>query len=347
MGMSVCLFFLYIPPKAALRNYRTARYVVAAAYLFYALCIYLEYGFFGGVSSLCLERPIILFIASFQAFLFTYTLITLIRLNYATLRRVLVELAVIVAMSVALFVEHLCYSRVVAEWASWGFFVFYVILLVRYVLMFNREYKRYESQMDNYYSDEEIRRLYWVKRSFYISLAVGVMALFYAVVPNEKVGLVFMLIVIVFYVSFGVRFINYVMQFQSIEAAITGVAEEPAGDEGQRACEELMQRIEVLMSRDKPYRKSDFSVADLAEGLDERPRAVSMAISSCRNVNFKTYINEFRVAEAKRLLDEDKHNRRTIDAIGSEAGFANRSSFYRVFKRSQGISPTDYRMAKG
>ncbi|MBR1551764.1 MAG: AraC family transcriptional regulator [Muribaculaceae bacterium] len=39
-----------------------------------------------------------------------------------------------------------------------------------------------------------------------------------------------------------------------------------------------------------------------------------------------------------------KDNARTIDAIASEAGFANRSNFYRVFKRAQGISPTDYRL---
>ena len=54
--------------------------------------------------------------------------------------------------------------------------------------------------------------------------------------------------------------------------------------------------------------------------------------------------NEFRVEESKRLINEDKSNNRTIDAIASEAGFTNRSSFYRVFKRSQGVSPTDYRM---
>ena len=51
-----------------------------------------------------------------------------------------------------------------------------------------------------------------------------------------------------------------------------------------------------------------------------------------------------KYTEAKRLLDEDQDNARTIDAIACEAGFANRSSFYRVFKRSQNISPTDYRL---
>ena len=43
IGLSVCLFFLYIPPRVALRSYRVARYVMGGAYIFYAMCIYLEY----------------------------------------------------------------------------------------------------------------------------------------------------------------------------------------------------------------------------------------------------------------------------------------------------------------
>ena len=323
VGMAVCLIFLYIPPKAALRNYRVARYVMGGAYLFYALCISLEYNVFNASESAALTQPIILFIACFQAFLFTYTMITLIRINYVPLQQVVMELAVIVVISVALFVLRLCYPGTVAQWASWIYMAFYIAMLVRYVLMFNREYRLYESQMDNFYSDEDTRRLYWVKRSFYISLAVGVLALLYA--------------------AFGVRFINYVLHFQSIETAITASVEEASLDED--IDNEMMQRIDTLMTEEKLYRKSDLSVADIAERLGGRAREVSMVISACRQVNFKTYINEYRVVEAMRLLNEDKSNKRTIDAIASEAGFANRSSFYRVFKRSQGISPTDYRMS--
>ncbi len=344
IGLAVCLFFLYIPPKAVLRNYRVARYVMGGAYLFYAVCIYLEYHVFDVDGNLAVSKPIILFIACFQAFLFTYTMITLIRLNYLTLAKVLAEFALIVIISVALFVTHLCYHGAVAQWSFWIFVVFYMALLVRYVLMFNKEYKRYESKMDEYYSDEDTRRLYWVKRSFYISLAVGVLALLYALVPTAAVGMVFMAIVVVFYAAFGIRFVNYVLHFQSIEAAIA--PHEDVGDELLGVDDELMQRIEDIMEHDKLYRKSDLSVADLAERLNERSRTISLVISTSRQMNFKSYINEYRVTEAKRLIDEDKSNRRTIDAIASEAGFANRSSFYRVFKRSQGVSPSDYRLSK-
>ena len=67
--------------------------------------------------------------------------------------------------------------------------------------------------MSEYFSDGESHRLLWVKRSFYISLAVGVLALVYALVPMATIGTAFMMIVIVFYMAFGVRFINYALQF--------------------------------------------------------------------------------------------------------------------------------------
>ncbi len=343
VGLAVCLIFLYIPPKAALRNYRIARYVMGGAYLFYAMCISLEYNVFSTSESVALAQPIILFIACFQAFLFTYTMITLIRVNYISLHQAIMELVLIMSVSLTLFVVHLCYPGTIAQWGSWMYMAFYVAMLVRYVLMFGREYRRYESQMDNFYSDEDTRRLYWVKRSFYISLAVGVLALLYALIPATVVGIIFMAIVIVFYAAFGVRFINYVLHFHSIEMAIATDVE-LVDERNGLADNEMMQRIDALMDEERLYRKSDLSVADIAAQLGERPRMVSMVISACRQVNFKTYINGYRVAEAKRLLDEDKSNKRTIDAIASESGFANRSSFYRAFKRSQGISPSDYRL---
>lgn len=342
IGLSVYLFFLYIPPRVALRSYRVARYVMGAAYLVYALCIYLEHNILSDAEGKALARPIILTVACFQAYLFTYTLINLISLNYLKLRNLLIELAIIIAITVTFFSIHIIYPGTGSMWAFVTFALVYIALLARYVLLFNREYKHYTSLMDNYYSDDETRRLQWVKRSFYISLAVGVMALLYALMPTEAVGLVFISIVIVFYVVFGVRFINYALHFDFIESAIT--TDDADHEESTEVDNELMRRIDELMESKKLFRKSDLSVNDIARKLNERPRAVSAAINACRGTNFKTYINEFRVEESKRLINEDKSNNRTIDAIASEAGFTNRSSFYRVFKRSQGVSPTDYRM---
>lgn len=343
LGMALCLFFLHIPPKSALRNYRGARYIMGSAYLLYSICIYLEYHVFEASDDNALVRPIILTIACYQAFLFTNTLITLIRINYVTLRKLLIEGSVITTVTALLLVATIGYGGNVAVWAFWLYAAFYLVMLAYFVTVFVREHKHYVSLMDNYFSDEDSRRLHWVKRSFVVSLAVGILALLYALIPVPAVALLFMLVAVVFYTAFGVRFINYALHFNSIESAITTDGE-PQDEDSEPAQMELIQRIDMLMKQEKLFRKIDLSVNDLATHLDARPRQVSMAIAACKQMNFKTFINEYRIQEAKRLLDEDKNNMRTIDAIANEAGFAHRSSFYRVFKRSQGMSPSDYRL---
>lgn len=345
LGMALCLFFLHIPPKSALRNYRRARYIMGSAYLLYSICIYLEYHVFEASDDNTLVRPIILTIACYQAFLFTHTFITLLRLNFISTKRLIIEASIITLMSIALFFFVLKCNSSVAQWAFGVYVVFYIALLAHYVFVFTHEYREYASQMDNYFSDEDTRRLHWVKRSFFISLLVGVLALLFALMPMPPVAILFMTVAIIFYAAFGVRFINYALHFHSIENAITTTANCKQDTMLEPTDLQLMQRIEDLMQQDKLFKKIDLSVGDLALRLDARPRQVSMVIAGCRQANFKTYINEYRIQEAKRLLDEDKANIRTIDAIASEAGFANRSSFYRVFKRSQGISPTDYRLS--
>ncbi len=343
LGMALCFVFLHIPPKAALRNYRRARYIMGSAYLLYAICIYLEYHVFEANNDNTLTRPIILTIACYQAFLFTYTLITLIRINHVTLHKLVIEGSIITGMSVGLFIATIGYGSHAALWAFWLYVAFYLVMLAHFVRVFYHEHKHYASLMDNFYTDDDSRRMHWVKRSFLVSLGIGILALFYALLPVPAAAFMFMVVAIVFYATFGVRFINYALHFHSIESAITN---EVSNETPQPASLELMQRIDALMQQDHLYRKCDLSVSDIAQRLGEQPRAISEAINANRQINFKTYINELRVTEAKVLLDEDKSNSRTIDAIATEAGFSNRSSFYRVFKRSQGISPTDYRLSR-
>ena len=52
------------------------------------------------------------------------------------------------------------------------------------------------------------------------------------------------------------------------------------------------------------------------------------------------YINEIRINKAKELL-RDTNLR--IQDIGAKVGIENRTTFLRVFKKVEGISPTTYR----
>lgn len=57
---------------------------------------------------------------------------------------------------------------------------------------------------------------------------------------------------------------------------------------------------------------------------------------------FYDYVNEYRVEEFKRLVNETDISRYTLTALSEKCGFSSRASFFRHFKASTGITPSEY-----
>jgi AraC-like DNA-binding protein len=72
-------------------------------------------------------------------------------------------------------------------------------------------------------------------------------------------------------------------------------------------------------------------------------RRIAQSIQDNYNCNFKTYVNQIRITEAKRLFKESSLN---MGEISYRVGFNNQSHFNRVFKNLVGISPTEFREHK-
>jgi AraC-like DNA-binding protein len=115
---------------------------------------------------------------------------------------------------------------------------------------------------------------------------------------------------------------------------------QPVPDKADSA---LMEAVELLMKKEKLYKDSGITLSSVAEKLEVSRNYVSNAINHCTGKNFNTYINEYRVKEAIRILSEDLLKRRSIDDVAIEAGFNDRHTFSRTFKKITGLSPTSFR----
>ena len=68
---------------------------------------------------------------------------------------------------------------------------------------------------------------------------------------------------------------------------------------------------------------------------------LSQLLNEKLNVNFYTFINKYRIQEARRILTEEPD--KSIIAIAYDVGFNSKSSFYEAFSKFTGKTPYRYR----
>lgn len=103
---------------------------------------------------------------------------------------------------------------------------------------------------------------------------------------------------------------------------------------------QLMQRIEALMEEQRLYLNSDLKMGDVAAKLGVHQNEVSACINSCKGYSFSQFINGYRVTYAQQLLRD--HPEKKMAQVGLESGFANDTTFYRVFKSITGLTPSEW-----
>lgn len=119
------------------------------------------------------------------------------------------------------------------------------------------------------------------------------------------------------------------------EAALASATEEDA---------RIMAMVETAMRQKKLYRDPDLTLNRLARRLGVPSRSISTAINRTLGRNVPQLVNEYRVREAMRLLDETDL---PVTSAMFECGFQTKSNFNREFARVAGTTPSEYRRSGG
>ena len=106
--------------------------------------------------------------------------------------------------------------------------------------------------------------------------------------------------------------------------------------------QELGIKLEGLMRSERLYRDEQVRLDTLAEKLGVSRNSVSQVINKT-GMNFFEYINSWRIEEAKKLLSETSKQELNIIEIAYEVGFNNKVSFNKFFKKSTGLTPSEFR----
>ena len=86
--------------------------------------------------------------------------------------------------------------------------------------------------------------------------------------------------------------------------------------------------------------EDDISLATLAERLYLNPQYISQLFRNEIGVGFLVYLTSIRMEKAKQLLVSTSL---TITEIADRVGYGDYRVFTKVFKKSEGVTPSQYR----
>ena len=99
--------------------------------------------------------------------------------------------------------------------------------------------------------------------------------------------------------------------------------------------------LESYFNSEQPHRNPSLKISDVADALDLPVHLLSQFLNDNLNNSFTSYINEFRIKDATKIIKEN--HLLTLEAIGQDCGFKSNSTFYAAFKKVHGVTPARFK----
>lgn len=111
----------------------------------------------------------------------------------------------------------------------------------------------------------------------------------------------------------------------------------------QEQIDDILSKVTQVMENVDMISRSDFTLTSLAQEIGSNTRYVSWVINNTYKKNFKTLLNEYRIREVcRRMEDTENFGNFTIQALSNSLGYSSASNFLRAFKNVNGMTPSTY-----
>ena len=350
--MAVFFLALPLPLNKGLNNYRNSLRFLAGAYLIMAILNILVMIF-----DISLDNFIsmeLLTMASLQAALFAIALIILLKPQLNTKKYLIKQIIPVLILNIlyllvsdkwgdpeVLNVGELIKSAFHPAIVVREFFLLYYVFQLAYLTrLFFRQERLFENKIDNYFADNLRLYLPGVRYSYYAALAIGIGAFLSCFLFSNQWEMVFTIIYAIFYLGFGIYYIQYPRTFISIEPAI--YVQENNKDEFAKAKKRINWiQLKRQILEDKYYLGDGVNIQEMAQYLKIGRTTLSTFINNNEGMNFNQWINKLRIEEAKYLLIANPTY--SLSQIAELVGYSEASNFSRQFKQITTESPSVWR----
>lgn len=353
--MGLIMFVMPVPKDSRLRVYKRSLYLMAVSYIALGVyCIIKSY-----LPLELLGFPFLI-AASVQVLLLGNAHLILVNPQKVNTKFVLKTAAPIFSCVLLFLVaECFCGDLTLDSYATmrseifdfcvlarviWG--IVYLAEVIFFIHVFYESYRGAEVKVNNYLAESPRKADAYVLYSHTCAVIIGTIALGSALtVSRFAVGLhnVIMLFLYMLMVFFFMRYLS--LFYPAIEAVAP--VDDSDDDLEMNHCGEATPEkwavVKKMIEDEKLYLEPGLTVSSLADILKVNKVCLSKTINFQEGVNFGTFIGRMRIAEAQRLMREDRN--RPISDIAMAVGFSEQSNFSRQFKAVTGFTPGDYRQS--
>lgn len=217
--------------------------------------------------------------------------------------------------------------------------------------------QKFLKKSNNYFTEDDAAKVLWLKTTVVLWMIVIILQTFF--VPFREIvvehfpvtGAVHAVLInlasVAWIYAFAYFAISHPDLFERSKEVSDALEEEkPQEEEVQIAddYDELIgKRLAKIIKEEKPYLNDQLTLPELADSINVPPYLLSRYVNKVFKKNFVTYINDLRVEAVKERLKDPQMKNRSILEIAFESGFRTKSAFNGYFKKSQGMTPTEFR----
>ncbi|MDA3815758.1 MAG: helix-turn-helix domain-containing protein [Prolixibacteraceae bacterium] len=213
-----------------------------------------------------------------------------------------------------------------------------VIQVVGYSFAMFTESRRYNLRLRYEFSNADHLQIKWLSwfNSALIIIAI-VSVIFYVINPFSDQNNTF-LILSMFAISVFVWLIGI---WGNAQPKIVLPTERKPSLESQNGIDNIYRQLESLMLEKKYYLKPDLTLTEISKLAGTNRSYTSQAINTHGKSNFSTFVNKYRIEEAKTIMREKPGIK--LEQVAFESGFGSVLSMQRAFTRQTGLSPGKWR----
>ncbi len=210
-----------------------------------------------------------------------------------------------------------------------------------YALMIYKLFKKNDFSMRQIISDPSKQNMIWIR---YTAILVGIRGL---TTGAELFGAYSIPAVFLVYYIFLIGFSFYIF-FQAIIqpdiSFVDATAQEIADDqniENNKESNTDLDKLDIFKQK-QLFLKYDITLQEASDELLIPKYRLTQAIKAAGHPNFYAFVNAQRIEHSKELLLNLPRNL-SMESVVADSGFQSRSTFYRVFKESTGLTPKEFK----